>query len=173
MPLATGVKMEIRLNGGSTLGSWITRLLVVILLCIVGGSHLARAQETKHGKKAAEASRQADLIVRGKYIVEGVAACGDCHTPRNEKGELDRSRWLEGAPVFLQPAQRVSGWPLVAPRLAGLPPGTDAEIVTLLTTGLWREGKPLRMPMPHFHMTREDAAAVLAYLKSLSPAGAH
>jgi mono/diheme cytochrome c family protein len=40
-------------------------------------------------------------------------------------------------------------------------------MVTLLTTGIWNTGKELRDPMPKFHMTREDAAAVVAYLKSL------
>jgi hypothetical protein len=54
-------------------------------------------------------------------------------------------------------------------RRPGLPPGTDAEIITLLTTSIARGGQPLRPPMPRFHMTRVDAEAVLAYLKSLNP----
>jgi mono/diheme cytochrome c family protein len=51
--------------------------------------------------------------------------------------------------------------------MAGTPPGNDAELVTLLTTGISRDGKPLRPPTPPFHMTREDADSVAAYLKSL------
>ena len=104
---------------------------------------------------------------RGQYIVEGVAVCGNCHTPRKPNGELDRSRWLAGAPVPYSPARPTSDWPTVAPRLAGLPPTGDAGMITLLTTGVWVTGKPLRDPMPRFHMTRSDAEAVLAYLKSL------
>jgi len=50
-----------------------------------------------------------------------------------------------------------------------LPPATDAQMITLLTTGIWVTSKPLRSPMPSFHMTRADAEAVLAYLKSLIP----
>jgi hypothetical protein len=69
--------------------------------------------------------------------------------------------------VFFQPARAVPGWAIVAPRLAFLPPGRDAEIITLLTTGVWSDGKPPKLPMPRFHMTRSDAEAVLAYLKSL------
>ena len=42
-------------------------------------------------------------------------------------------------------------------------------MITLLTTGIWTTGKPLRSPMPEFHMTRADAQSVLAYLKSISP----
>jgi len=37
----------------------------------------------------------------------------------------------------------------------------------LLTTGVWITGKPLRDPMPKFHMAPADAEAVVAYLKSL------
>jgi mono/diheme cytochrome c family protein len=108
-------------------------------------------------------------VVRGKYIVEGLAVCGQCHTPRNSAGEYDRAKTLEGAPVWLQPAEPNSDWPLQAPRIAGTPPGTDDEMIKLLTTGMWRDGKPLRPPMPQFRMSHEDAQAVLAYLKSLSP----
>ena len=88
--------------------------------------------------------------------------CGRCHTPRDSAGVPDRSRWLQGAPVRLVSAEPVAGWPLQAPRIAGTPPGNDAELVTLLSTGIWRDGKPLRPAMPQFHMTREDAASVVA-----------
>jgi mono/diheme cytochrome c family protein len=133
----------------------------VLLLFIFGGPHLASAQE------AAKTSANAKLIAQGKYIVEGVAGCGYCHTPRDKNGDPDRAKWLAGAPVFYEPAQPVAGWAITAPRLAGLPPGTDAEIITLLTTSISRDGTPARAPMPRFQMTRADAEAVLAYLKSL------
>ena len=109
------------------------------------------------------------LVTRGKYIVEGVARCEQCHTPRNSQGELDRERPLQGTPLWLQPAKPTGNWPLEAPRIAGIPPGSDEEIVTLLTTGIWRDGKPLRQPMPQFRMTPQDAQAVVANLRSLHP----
>lgn len=68
---------------------------------------------------------------------------------------------------FLEPARPLPGWPVAAPRLAGVPSGSDAEIITLLTTGIWRTGNPLCQPMPRFHVTRSDAESVLAHLKSL------
>src|SRR5215831_20381200 len=121
------------------------------------------AKQTPSGKSPSNAS----AIARGKYIVEGVAACGHCHTPRDENGEPNRSKWLAGAPLFLQPVRPIPGWPTTAPRLAGLPPGRDADMITLLTTGVWKDGKHLRLPMPQFRMTRSDAEAVVAYLRSL------
>jgi mono/diheme cytochrome c family protein len=133
------------------------------LLLIISGAQITTAQE------AGKAGANATAVARGKYIVQGVAACGDCHTPRQSNGELDYSRWLAGAPVPYLSAQPQPDWPIIAPRLAGLPPTNDAGIVNLLTTGIWVTGKPLRSPMPHFRMTRSDAEAVLAYLKSLTP----
>jgi mono/diheme cytochrome c family protein len=106
-------------------------------------------------------------VARGKYIVEDVAMCGTCHTPRFANGELDRGRWLAGAPVPYLPAQPAVNWPIQAPRIAGRPPATDAQMITLLTTAVWTNGQELRDPMPKFHLTRADAEAVLAYLKSL------
>jgi hypothetical protein len=40
-------------------------------------------------------------------------------------------------------------------------------MITLLTTAVWIDGKQLHDPMPKFHMTRADAEAVVAYLRSL------
>ena len=142
-------------------------LSAVFLLLLVGLTQLMLGQETMQPKAASKTRDEARLIARGKYIVEGLAACGDCHTPRNRDGDIDRSKWLAGAPVFYEPAQSVPGWAISAPRIAGIPPGRDAEVITLLTTSVWRDGRTPRPPMPRFHMTREDAEAVVAYLKSL------
>ena len=138
--------------------------VTAVALLVSYGSGLT-AQEPKGG--AEQASGSGDAVSRGRYIVEDVAMCGTCHTPRLANGELDRSRWLAGAPVPYLPAQPVSHWPINAPRLAGTPPANDAGMITLLTTAVWIDGKPLDDPMPKFHMTRSDAEAVLAYLKSL------
>ena len=34
---------------------------------------------------------QASKLARGKYLVENVAGCADCHSVRNEKGEFDQA----------------------------------------------------------------------------------
>jgi hypothetical protein len=59
-------------------------------------------------------------------------------------------------------------WAFQAPAIAGLPGFTQDEIVRLLSDGIVaRTGQPPTPPMPRFRMTREDAQAVFAYLKSL------
>jgi mono/diheme cytochrome c family protein len=142
--------------------------ILAVLLVLVGIACLSSAQDSQRpGNKTATPS--AANIARGKYIVEDLAVCSQCHTPRDSNGVLDRAHWLEGGALWLNPARPVENWPLQAPRIAGNPPGTDAEMLKLLTTGIWRDGKYLRSPMPQFRMTESDAEAVVAYLKSLEP----
>lgn len=127
----------------------------------------ATAQDKQSAAKGGATGNQSQ-IERGRYIVENVAMCELCHTPRNENGEPDRAHWLEGGPAQLRPAYPSPYWALVEPRIAGRPPGTDADFIKLLTTGISRTGNPPNPPMPPFRMTRADAEAVLAYLKSLT-----
>jgi mono/diheme cytochrome c family protein len=153
------------LRKGSPLKYVVACVAVVACTLLISSSwQRAAAQETR---SAAPAQGSGELVARGRYIVEDVAMCGTCHTPRLSNGELDRSRWLAGAPVPYLPAQPRPDWPINAPRLAGSPPTTDAGMVTLLTTAVWIDGKQLKDPMPKFHMTRADAEAVVAYLRQL------
>ncbi|MFP4043858.1 MAG: c-type cytochrome [Rhodosalinus sp.] len=39
-----------------------------------------------------------DELERGRYLVEALAHCAECHTPRDRFGGLDPARWMEGAP---------------------------------------------------------------------------
>ncbi|HEY4767028.1 MAG TPA: c-type cytochrome [Candidatus Sulfotelmatobacter sp.] len=108
-------------------------------------------------------------VARGKYIVESVAMCGQCHTPHDTDGSPERARWLQGAPVPWQPTKPDSNWPISAPRIGRTPlPASDEDMIKLLTTGIWTTGSQLRAPMPQFRMDRGDAEAVVAYLKSLT-----
>jgi mono/diheme cytochrome c family protein len=132
---------------------------------------LMMSQTLAQNAPAEKAVNQKDgTASRGEYIVNNVAVCSQCHTPRDSSGRLERSHWLEGASVWLQSAEPVGNWPQQAPRIAGAMPGTDDEMITLLTTGIWRTGTYLRPPMPQFRLSRQDAEAVVAYLKSVKPA---
>jgi cytochrome c len=128
-----------------------------------------QAQRTRNTSARAGAERTSSDVARGKYLVENVAMCGQCHTPRDSSGALDQSRALEGAPVFMKPADGNADWPLTAPRIGGTPPASDADMVKLLTTGVWTNGQPLRFPMMPFRMSQADAEAVVAYLRSMQP----
>jgi mono/diheme cytochrome c family protein len=111
--------------------------------------------------------KDANRVARGKYIVEQVAMCVDCHSPRDEKGQFIKERWLQGAPIDFKNTVPMPKWAEVAPPLAGLPGWTEAQLVTLLTVGKDQKGEPPDPPMPSYRMTRDDAAAVASYLATL------
>ncbi len=114
------------------------------------------------------ADRTSGNIEHGRYIVENIAMCAECHSPRDDKGEIIKEMLFMGAPIPVQPPPWASDWALRAPRNRTLPGYTEELGIRLLTQGaIDRNGKQLRPPMPRFHMTRQDAADVVAYMKSL------
>lgn len=106
------------------------------------------------------------LLVRGRYLVEHVGLCADCHTPRNEKGQFLREQWLKGAALPFQPLVPMP-WAPAAPPLAGLPSLTEEQAIAFMRTGKRPDGSVPRPPMPEFRFSEEDARAVVSYLKSL------
>lgn len=115
----------------------------------------------------ARAETDAAILERGKYLVEQVGMCGDCHSPRNERGEFVEGKHLMGAPVDFSPNHPMPAWALVAPRIAGLPNLSRAQAIEVLSTGKGRPAGPMRPPMPGYRFSPDDAKAVVAYLKSL------
>jgi mono/diheme cytochrome c family protein len=119
------------------------------------------------GRLAAQKAPDA-TIQRGKYLVENVAMCADCHTPRDVHGQFDRSQWLQGNVLDYKPDHPMP-FAAVAPPIAGLPGFTDEKAVKFLETGVDVTGKPAMWPMPQFRLNHDDAVAVVAYLRSLKP----
>ena len=105
-------------------------------------------------------------IQRGKYLVENVAMCADCHTPRDDKGQFDRTQWLQGNVLDFKPDHKMP-FAAVAVPIAGLPGFTDEQALKFLETGIDLTGKLAMPPMPPYRFKHEDAVAVLAYLRSL------
>ncbi len=108
-------------------------------------------------------------IARGKYLVHSVAHCGKCHSQHDEKGEPMAGKELRGGALEFKPIKPTTNWADKAPNIAGLRGWEDADAVKLFMTGLAYNDLPARPPMPVYRMNKEDAEAVVAYLKSLSP----
>jgi mono/diheme cytochrome c family protein len=141
-----------------------TRTVVAVAVAVVvalASPFVASAADA--GGKSKDSAR----VARGKYLVEQVAMCIDCHSPRGPKGEFIREKWLQGAPLDFKNTIPMPKWAEVAPPLAGLPGWTEAQVVTLLTTGKDQKGEMADPPMPQYRMNKDDATAVAAYLKSL------
>jgi mono/diheme cytochrome c family protein len=117
------------------------------------------------------AQAQEGPAARGKYLVENVALCGDCHTPMLPAGQPDRSRLLKGAPLAFQPVHPIPEWSGNAPDLT--PSGalwknwSESGLREFLQTGLDPGGHSAAPPMPAYRFRAQDAEAVVAYLKTL------
>jgi mono/diheme cytochrome c family protein len=110
---------------------------------------------------------------RGKYLVM-LGGCNDCHTPGVFLGKPDFSRTLGGSEVgFELPGLGVFHGPnLTSDKETGLGDWTPEEVVTAITKGQRPDGRELApiMPWKSFAvLTKEDALAIVAYLKSLPP----
>lgn len=108
-------------------------------------------------------------IERGKYLVEQIGMCGECHTPLSEKGESVKEKHLRGSLLFFKPTVPVPNWADKAPNIAGLPGWEEEDAIKFFTTGLAYNDLPARPPMPQFRYSQADAAAIVAYLRSLAP----
>jgi len=111
---------------------------------------------------------RAGKIAQGRHIVEGVAMCHDCHTAMLEDGQPDFANALMGATLSFRPTGEAP-FAEVAPQVAGLPTMTDDEAVHFFMTGQRPGGVPPRPPMPRYKMARDEAEAVVAYLRSIAP----
>ena len=136
------------------------RFKSVAVAAVVAGLPLAAALSQ-------ERDRSDPQIARGKYLVEEIAQCGMCHTPRNERGEFEPGRCLRGGPLEFEPTHAVRDWPTTAPPIAGLPGWSREQAIRFLETGVTPNGiQPLR-PMPQYRIRHDDAVAMVAYLKLL------
>ena len=106
--------------------------------------------------------------IRGAYLVEGPAHCGECHSPRNAIGGIDRSRLLGGGPA----PEGTDMVPNITPHADAIGGWTDEDIVFALESGITPSFESLGAPMNAVqrNMARldpADLAAIARYLKSV------
>jgi mono/diheme cytochrome c family protein len=107
-----------------------------------------------------------DKVERGKYIVHHLAMCIECHTPRTADGRLIESEELHGAPIPVPAPSWVSDWAVTSVNIDGIRKWTDEEAINFLMTARKPDGTRAKLPMPRYRMNREDAEAVVAYLRA-------
>jgi mono/diheme cytochrome c family protein len=111
-----------------------------------------------------------EIVNRGKYLVEGPGHCGECHTPRDGFGGLDRSRWLAGGPN----PEGKGRVPNITPHADGLADWSEDDIAYALETGFTPEFDSLGSSMADVqlnmaHLPATDRQAIARYLKSVPP----
>jgi mono/diheme cytochrome c family protein len=117
---------------------------------------------------------ESPLAARGKYLVENVLACSDCHTPRDAMGAPLMDQFLAGAECF---AELPNGDCLHTRNLTndatGLKNRTDDEIKDMIGNGIRPTAtgsEPLSPVMPYyvFHNLKDaDLDAIVAFLRTV------
>lgn len=117
-------------------------------------------------------------VERGRYLVNTILACGNCHTPKDAEGRPLEARELAGGglsfdlPFFAGTASNIT-----PDRETGIGSWTDEEIARAITQGT-RPGHG-RLPGTELAVVMwvnfykallpSDLAAVVAYLRSIPP----
>ncbi len=104
-------------------------------------------------------------LERGRYLVEALGHCAECHTPRNALGGLDIGNWMAGAK---NPAGN-GAIPALTPDRLGW---TADDVAYFLETGFTPDfdavgGEMADVVENTAALTDEDRAAIAAYLLAL------
>lgn len=103
---------------------------------------------------------------RGRYLVEALGHCGECHTPRNALGGSDKGRWLGGAPI---PGSKKGKFPNLTP---GALTWSEQDLAYYFETGFTPDfdsaGGHMALVVQNLaKASPEDRAAIAAYLQIL------
>jgi mono/diheme cytochrome c family protein len=123
---------------------------------------------------AASAGASAQTPVeRGRYLVEGILTCGNCHSPRGPGGVVDAARLYSGGPqTWDEPTYTVKGSNITPDPETGIGKWNAGDIKKALQAGVRPNGTQLApiMPYPFYKIfTSDDLDAVTAYIQSAPP----
>lgn len=133
----------------------------------------APAAKPAQAAKPASAAKPAPAVERGRYLAQ-IMDCHGCHTGGSLMGKPDPARHLAGSEVGFE----MPGMGVIYPKNltpdpdTGLGKWTDAEILAAVRQGKGKDGRTLApvMPWPSYAaLTSADAAALVAYLRSVKP----
>lgn len=105
---------------------------------------------------------------RGRYLVEAVAHCAECHSSRNALGAIREATRFAGGPD----PEGLGFVPNITP--VGIGRWSDQQLMALLATGRMPDGRMVGSTMNDVvHNTAElpesDRRAMIVYLRSLPP----
>lgn len=159
----------------------VLKTLGVLVVCagvvaLSGYLYLLLAFPKVDAAPAVRAEATPARVARGKYLADHVAVCTDCHSQRDwtrYAGPIEPDTYAAGGQVW----DETVGFPgrLVSKNLTPAALGTwsDGEVLRAITEGVSKDGTPLFSLMPYAmygkHMAREDALAIVAYLRTLPP----
>ena len=109
-----------------------------------------------------------DLVAYGRYLAGPAGHCIECHSTPGADGRPDYEKRLGAGGMSFNGPWGVSVAPPITP--ANLQRYSDAQLKTIITTGVRPDGSRLKPPMavPYYAgMSAADLNALVAYLRTL------
>jgi mono/diheme cytochrome c family protein len=120
--------------------------------------------------RAVPDANASEQLNRGAYLVNNLAHCAECHTPRNALMSIQDSLNLSGAPLGSWYAPNITSDPV-----SGIGSWTNAQIVQYLQTGnvpgLAQAAGPMAEAITNSlqYLSKPDLESIAAYLKATKP----
>jgi mono/diheme cytochrome c family protein len=121
---------------------------------------------------AASAASAESRVERGRYLVEGIVGCGNCHTPQGPQGPIAGKTLAGGLVVVDEPPFTAISANITPDRATGIGRWTAAQIATAIREGRRPDGSLIGPPMPielYRSVSDTDLAAIVAYLRTVKP----
>ena len=110
-------------------------------------------------------------VERGGYLVNTIMTCANCHSPKGPPAAV-AGKDYSGGLRFDEPPFDVTAPNITPDKETGIGNWADEQIATAITTGKRPDGRQLAPIMPYAafsYMTKEDVAAIVAFLRSVPP----
>lgn len=111
-------------------------------------------------------------VARGQYLINGIMACGNCHSPRGADGSLLPGQELSGGTVFDEAGFKAVASNITPDRETGIGNWTDLQLATAIREGKRPDGSLIGPPMPfefYRNISDADLHAIVAALRAVKP----
>ena len=108
-------------------------------------------------------------VERGKYLMDTVVACGNCHFQRGPQGQPLPEKGLSGGMLFDEPPFKAYASNITPDAETGIGKWTDAQLAKAIREGVRPDGSVIGPPMPsefYRHLSDDDLKAIIAWLRA-------
>ena len=110
-------------------------------------------------------------LERGRYLMNSIVACGNCHTPQTPSGP-QAGRELAGGTPFVEGFGKSFASNITPDLESGIGHWSDEQLITAIREGKRPDGSVIGPPMPielYRGLTDGDVRAIVSYIRSLPP----
>jgi mono/diheme cytochrome c family protein len=111
-------------------------------------------------------------VERGRYLAEGILACGNCHVQRGPQGQPLADKGLSGGMPFREPGFQAHAPNITPDPETGIGRWTDAQLAKAIREGIRPDNTVIGPPMPiafYRGISDADLRDVVAYLRAQPP----